>query len=72
MAARGFRIVIDPLFSVFHSHYEKVNEMSRNVQNYFVYRKLQQKINSFSRPRNSSSRVFQIEEIVSKTIDVFA
>jgi glycosyltransferase involved in cell wall biosynthesis len=72
MAARGFRIVIDPMFSVFHSHYENVNEMSRNVRNYFVYRKLQQKINSFSRPRNSSSRVFQKKDILSRTIDVFA
>ena len=72
MAARGFRIVIDPLFSVFHSHYEKVNEMSRNLRNYFVYRRLQQKINSFSRPRSSSSRVFQTTDIVSRAIDVYA
>jgi glycosyltransferase involved in cell wall biosynthesis len=72
MAARGFRIVIDPLFSVFHSHYEKVNEMSRNLRNYFVYRKLQQQINSFSRPRSSSSRVFQTTDVVSRTIDVYA
>jgi len=72
MAARGFRIIIDPLFSVFHSHYEKLDEMSRNVRNYFVYRKLQQKINSFSRPRCSSSRVFQTTDILSRTIDVFA
>jgi len=72
MAARGFRIVIDPLFSVFHSHYEKVNEMSRNLRNYFVYRRLQQKINSFSRPRSSSSRIFQTTDMVSRAIDVFA
>jgi len=70
MAARGFRIVIDPLFSVFHSHHEKLDEMSRNLRNYFVYRRLQQKINSFSRPRNSSSRVFQATNVVSRTIDV--
>lgn len=70
MAARGFRIVIDPLFSVFHSHCEKVTEMSRNVRNYFVYRKLQQKINSFSRPRRSTSRVFNSKDLVSRAINV--
>jgi len=70
MTARGFRIVIDPSFSVFHSHYENVNEMSRNVSNYFVYRKLQQQINSFSRPRHSTSRVFDAKDVASRTIDV--
>ncbi|HLC00993.1 MAG TPA: glycosyltransferase family A protein [Candidatus Bathyarchaeia archaeon] len=72
MAARGFRIVIEPFFSVFHSHHEKLNEMSRNVRNYFVYRKLQQKINSFSRPRSSSTSVFQTKDFASRTIDIFA
>ena len=72
MIARGFRIVIDPLFSVFHSHYEKINEMSRNVRNYFVYRKLQQKINSFPRPRKSTSRVFDTKNIEHRMIDISA
>jgi glycosyltransferase involved in cell wall biosynthesis len=70
MTARGFRIVIDPSFSVFHSHYEKLDEMSRNVKNYFIYRKLQQQINSFSRPRQSTSRVFDAKNINSRTIDI--
>jgi GT2 family glycosyltransferase len=72
MAARGFRIVIDPSFSVFHSHYEKLDEMERNLHNYFVYRKLQQQINSFPRPRHSSSRVFHTKDIESRTIDLSA
>ena len=72
MAARGFRIIIDPSFSVFHSHCEKLDEMSRNVRNYFVYRKLQQQINSFERPRQSSSRVFYTKDIESRTIDISA
>jgi len=70
MTARGFRIIIDPSFTVFHSHHKNVNEMSRNVRNYFVYRKLQQQINSFSRPRNSSSKVFNAKDVASRTIDV--
>jgi glycosyltransferase involved in cell wall biosynthesis len=70
MAARGFRIVIDPLFSVFHSHYEKLDEMSRNLRNYFVYRKLQQKINSFPRPRHSISRVFSAKDSATRMIVV--
>ena len=72
MAARGFRIVIDPSFSVFHSHHEKLDEMSRNIHNYFVYRKLQQQINSFARPRHSNSRVFETKDVESRTIDLSA
>ena len=70
MAARGFRIVIDPMFTVFHSHYERVSEMSRNVKNYFIYRRLQQQINSFPRPRYSSGKVFDMKDAESKTIDI--
>lgn len=72
MTARGFRIVIDPLFTVYHSHFEGVDEMSRNLRNYFLYRKLQQKINSFPRPRHSTSRVFDTKDVVSRTIEVLA
>lgn len=72
MASRGFRIVIDPSFTVFHSHYQKLDEMERNLRNYFVYRKLQQQINSFPRPRHSSSRVFCTKDFESRTIDLSA
>ena len=70
MAARGFRIVIDPMFTVFHSHCESINELTRNLKNYFVYRKLQQQLNSFSRPRHSTSRVLDAKDIESRTMDV--
>jgi rhamnosyltransferase len=60
MIARGYRIVEDPLFSVFHSHAKGLDEAMRNVKNYFVYRRIQEKIRSFSRPRRSFSRVFQM------------
>jgi hypothetical protein len=61
MTARGYKIVVDPSFSVFHSHGGTVGEMRRNVKGYFIYRSIQQKINSFTRPRVSFSRVFQPE-----------
>jgi len=69
MMARGFEIMIDPLFSVFHSHGKGLNEMLRNVRNYFIYRKIQQKINLFDRPRKSFSKVFQAKDIVLTTIE---
>ncbi len=72
MIARGFRIIIDPLFTVFHSHHENIDELSRNMKNYFIYRKLQQQINSFPRPRHSMSRVFQENDAASRTIEILA
>ena len=61
MLARGFRIVVDPMFSVFHSHGRVLNETARNVKGYFVYRQIQQKIDLLSRPRVSFSRLYQPE-----------
>jgi rhamnosyltransferase len=62
MVARGYRIVVDPLFSVFHSHENWLDELERNMKGYFTYRRIQQKINSFERPRDSFSRVHITEE----------
>ena len=61
MLARGYRIVVDPLFSVFHSHERGFREFARNTKSYFVYWRIQQKINLFRRPRESFSRVFRQE-----------
>ena len=57
MIHRGFQIIIDPRFSIYHSHDEGVRETKRNVKNYFVYRKLQKKIEHLKRPRQSISKV---------------
>lgn len=59
MIARGYRIVIDPAFSVFHSHERGINDITRNVKRYFIYRRIQQKINQFIRPRKSFSRILK-------------
>ncbi|MGB9676425.1 MAG: glycosyltransferase family 2 protein [Candidatus Bathyarchaeales archaeon] len=57
MISRGYKIIVDPSFSVFHSHGEGVNEMVRNIRGYFIYRRLQQKINQLKRPRKSFSKL---------------
>ena len=59
MIARGFRVVVDPMFSVFHSHGGVLDETARNLKGYFVYREIQQKINLLKRPRESFSKVFK-------------
>jgi GT2 family glycosyltransferase len=55
MTARGYRIVVDPRFSVFHSHTKGADELARNARGYFIYRGIQRKIDSFPRPRESFS-----------------
>jgi glycosyltransferase involved in cell wall biosynthesis len=59
MVARGFRIVVDPMFDVFHSHGGVLNETARNLKGYFVYKQIQQKIDMLNRPRVSFSKVFR-------------
>jgi glycosyltransferase involved in cell wall biosynthesis len=62
MTAKGYKIIVDPLFSVFHSHSKGPSELARNTRSYFIYRRIQQKINLFDRPRESFSRVFPAED----------
>jgi glycosyltransferase involved in cell wall biosynthesis len=57
--ARGFKIRIDSRFNVFHSHGNCLDEAARNIEGYFVYRRIQQKINMLERPRESFSRVLE-------------
>jgi len=64
MVARGYKIVVDPLFSVFHSHEKWLDELERNTKSYFIYRRIQRKINSFERPRESFSRIHTAQESV--------
>jgi glycosyltransferase involved in cell wall biosynthesis len=59
MLARGHRIIIDPLFSVFHSHSRGLEEIARNMRRYFVYRRIQRRIDMFERPRESFSRALR-------------
>lgn len=68
MESRGFRIVVDPLFSIFHSHCKGLDETRRNIRNYFIYRRVQQKIDSLNRPRRSFSRVFEVGQAESTIV----
>jgi glycosyltransferase involved in cell wall biosynthesis len=70
MVARGFKIIIEPLFSVFHSHHEGFDEVSRNVWNYFVFGKTQRKIDLFPRPRKAFTEVFRAKDVASRTIEI--
>lgn len=58
MLSRGYRIIVDKNFSVYHSHGKGLDEMIRNVRGYFIYRHLQGEINKLRRPRESFSRLF--------------
>jgi GT2 family glycosyltransferase len=57
MINRGFQIIIDPQFSIYHSHQEGVQEVTRNTKNYFIYKRIQKKIENLKRPRTSVSTV---------------
>lgn len=61
MRARGYDTDVDPLFSVFHSHASGIDEIGRNVKNYFVYRPIQLRIKSFRRPRVSFTRISGVD-----------
>lgn len=63
MEARGFKIVVDPQFSVFHSHERRLKEAKRNIRNYVVQRTIQQAINRFKRPRKAFTRLGQSNEL---------
>lgn len=62
MIARSFKIIVDPAFNVYHSHGNFLNETARNLRSYFVYRRLQKKINSLKRPRTSYSSIFDVKQ----------
>ena len=64
MRARGFKVVTEPLFSVYHSHERGFREVLRNLRNYFVYYRIQRRINRLKRPRRSYSKVDSAEDAV--------
>ena len=63
MEARGFKIVVDPQFSVFHSHGSGSEEGKRNVKNYLAQRAILQIIDRFKRPRKSYTRLDKINDL---------
>jgi len=58
MLSRGYKVILDPKFSVIHSHNRSLlPEILRNLRNYFAYGKLREKIKKLDRPRESFTGV---------------
>jgi rhamnosyltransferase len=54
MLARGFRLIVEPGFDVYHSHGETVAQLASK---YFAWRKIRKSLKSFKRPRESFTRL---------------
>jgi rhamnosyltransferase len=60
MLARGYRIVVEPEFAVYHSHGETLSQL---FHKYLVWRRIRKDVESFERPRDSSSRVESLKPV---------
>ena len=54
MLGRGYRLVVEPKFDVYHSHKESVPQL---VPRYLVWRRIRKEIRSLERPRKSYTRL---------------
>jgi GT2 family glycosyltransferase len=54
MQARGYRIIVDPKFSVSHSHKETGMQL---LSKYLIWRRIRKKIRSLKRPRKAYTRL---------------
>lgn len=54
MLARGYKIVVEPKFDVYHSHGETLLKL---VSKYLVWRRIRRKVKSFRRPRKSYTKL---------------
>jgi rhamnosyltransferase len=54
MLARGFRLIVEPGFDVYHSHGETVAELASK---YFAWRRIRKNLELFKRPRESFTRL---------------
>lgn len=60
MLSRGYRIVLDPAFNVIHAHEKDMAlEIYRNLRNYFIYKRLREKIKRLRRPRQSFESIYE-------------
>jgi GT2 family glycosyltransferase len=60
MLSRGYKIVMNPHFSVVHAHEQDIAlEICRNLRNYLVYRRLSKRIKGLQRPRQGFSSFSQ-------------
>ncbi len=54
MLARGYRLVVEPKFDVYHSHGETISQL---VPKYLIWRRIRKNIRSLRRPRESYTRL---------------
>ena len=54
MLARGYKLIVEPKFDVYHSHGETVSQL---VPKYLAWRKIRRNLKSFMRPRESFTRL---------------
>ena len=54
MLARGYKLIVEPKFDVYHSHGETVSHL---IPKYLAWRKIRRNLRSFKRPRESFSRL---------------
>jgi glycosyltransferase involved in cell wall biosynthesis len=54
MLARGYKLVVEPRFDVYHSHGESLSQL---VSKYLVWRRIRKEIRSLKRPRKSYTRL---------------
>ncbi len=60
MLARGYRVVVEPKFSVLHSHGEKLPQL---VSKYIAWRRIRSRVKSFRRPRKSYTRLRHVKPL---------
>jgi hypothetical protein len=60
MQARGYKIVVEPKFNVYHSHKETLSQLASK---YFVWRSIRKKIRSFKRPRKAYTRLEKVKPL---------
>ncbi|MEM3696644.1 MAG: hypothetical protein QXQ94_03965 [Candidatus Bathyarchaeia archaeon] len=56
MQARGYKIIVEPKFSVYHSHKEKLEQL---LPKYLVWRQIRKKIRRLKRPRKSYTKLWK-------------
>jgi GT2 family glycosyltransferase len=54
MLARGYKLIVEPKFDVYHSHGETVLQL---IPKFYTWRKIRTKLKSFMRPRESYTRL---------------
>jgi len=60
MLARGYNIVVEPKFNVYHCHNETPAQL---IPKYLIWRRIRMRVNSFVRPRRSFTRLEKSEPL---------